>query len=169
MVETRDSHMEDFLAHQLQSTSNTADTFKKGLENTLKQIDDGYRSTMLMYKVSFYTGVILIGLSVLMAFQDGKSLLSIVFGGFGIANILFFFFAKPPKDLQESRSRLAQLQAALFNWFIDVYNWNSYLMRLDKTDQINFDIMKMISDQSIQTTQKTLELIHKYCGDEKQK
>ncbi len=90
-------------------------------------------------------------------------MLPIVFGGLGIADIIAYFITKPPLDRQRSRANLAQLQAAYFNFFVDVYNWNSHLGHLTQTGQINFKNVKDVSDILIQNTDKTMELIEKYC------
>jgi hypothetical protein len=40
-----------------ESTLQTADSFKRGLSNTVKQIEDGFEATMSMYMVAFYLGI----------------------------------------------------------------------------------------------------------------
>ena len=121
---------------------------------------------MTMYKVSFYIGVGLICLAVVLAFVQGKNLLAITFGGLGIGNTITFFLARPAKKLQESRSRLAQLQAALFTWFIDIYNWNSYLILLDRTGQATFQNLKQVSDTTMEHTRQIIDLIGKHIEPE---
>ncbi len=147
---------------QLRSTNQTADRFKEALQKTLAQIDEGFRSTMLMYKVAFYLGVgLLIAAAALAAFTD-KSLLAGIFAGLGTADILTFFLKQPPAKLQSSRAQLAQLQAAYFNWFIDLYNWNSYLLHLNGTNQMSFDNVNAISIAVFRSTEKTLDMVEKY-------
>lgn len=157
---------QEFVQQQLKTTSETADSFKTGLRKTIEQIDSGFRSTMLMYKVAFYLGVVLIIVAVYTALVDGITLLSIAFGGMGVLDFLAFFITKPAQNLQTSRADLAQLQAAFFNWFIDTYNWNSYLIHLNNTNQVEFSKCKEVSDILLANTDKTMSLIEQYCGFE---
>ena len=152
-----------FLKDQQQSTADTAHAFKEGLQNSLNQIESGFLSSMLMYKIAFYLGVGLIVISVIYAIFDKSSLLPIIFGSVGTIDLLGFFITKPPQNIQASRADLAQLQAAFTNWFFDTYNWNSYLLHLDKTNQISFEEMKNVSDALLNSTNKTMSLIEKYC------
>ncbi|MGA9670211.1 MAG: hypothetical protein WBQ94_13445 [Terracidiphilus sp.] len=130
---------------QHDTTLQTADSFKSGLRDTVKQIERGFRSTMMMYTVAFYLGVGMILAAVAMAFVQQKSLLPIVFGGLGIADVIAYFITKPPQDLQFSRARLAQLQAAFFNWFIDYTNWNGVLMTWTQNGRADFQSLKAVS------------------------
>lgn len=156
--------LQEFIQHQLKTTSETADSFKTGLRKTIEQIDSGFRSTMLMYKVAFYLGVVLIIVAIYTAVVDGISFLSLAFGGVGVLDLLSFFITKPPQKLQTSRADLAQLQAAFFNWFVDIYNWNSYLSHLTNTNQVEFSKFKEVSDILLANTDKTMSLIEQYCG-----
>jgi len=161
------SETQQFLRQQARSTSDTADAFKAGLRTTVEQIDQGFRSTMRMYTVAFYLGVLLVLVALYIAVVDGISLLSIVFGGLGVLDFLGFFFAKPAQNLQGSRANLAQLQAAYYNWFLDVYNWNSYLTHLAQTQQVDFAKVKEVSEQLMSNTDRTMVLMEKYCGLDK--
>jgi len=155
--------LQKFLIKQLETTMETADKFKDGLRDTVKQIEKGYSSVMTMYMVAFYLGVALIVFSLFFAIWERESLLPIVFGGLGIADVIAYFITKPPQDLQNSRANLAQPQAAFFNWFVDVYNWNSYLSSLPQTGQLNFKNVKEVSETLLQNTDKMMELMEKYC------
>ena len=155
--------MQKFVVSQLETTMKTADEFKKGLTDTIHQIESGYSSVMKMYKMSFYLGIILIVFSLILAIWKEESLLPIVFGGLGIIDVIAYFITKPPQDLQNSRANLAQLQAAYFNWFIDVFNWNSFLGTLSQTGQLSFKNVKDVSDTLLQNTDKTMEMMEKYC------
>jgi hypothetical protein len=147
---------------QLATTNQTADSFKRALQKTLDQIDDGFRSTMLMYKVAFYLGVgLLVAAAFLAAFTD-KSLIAGVFAGLGTADVLTFFLTQPPAKLQSSRAQLAQLQAAYFNWFIDLSNWNSYLLTLNGTNQATFENVNAVSAAVYRSTEQTLALVEKF-------
>src|SRR5262249_28623357 len=119
---------------------------------------------MTMYEVAFYLGVVLILAAVVMAFLDNKSLLPIVFGSLGITDMIAYFITKPPQDLQFSRARLAQLQAAFFNWFIDYTNWNGVLMTWTQEGKAELQSVKAVSSILMEHTEKTMALIDTYCG-----
>lgn len=150
--------------HQKWTTVETIDSFKTGLQNTVKQIDSGFRRTMVMYQVAFYLGIILIGLAVYAAVALETPLLSLAFGGLGVVDFLAFFIKRPVQHLQTSRAELAQLQAAFFNWFSDSLNWNRYLAKLEGTDGFKFPEFKKVSNVLLANTQKTMKLIEDYCG-----
>lgn len=153
---------------QYNTTLQTAESFMLGLQDTVKQIERGYRSTMLMYIVAFYLGVALIAAAIAMAFIKERSLLPIVFGSLGIADVLAYFITKPPQDLQFSRARLAQLQAAFFHWFFDYTNWNGVLLASAKEGRASLDLVKTISAILMANTEKTMSLIDSYCGSPRQ-
>jgi hypothetical protein len=149
---------DDYTAQQ-RSTFETAESFKGALRDTVKQIERGFRTTMVMYTVAFYLGVGLIVAATVMAFVKEQALLPIVFGTLGIADLIAYFITKPPQDLQFSRARLAQLQAAFFHWFMDYTNWNGLLM--ERGDE---DSLKRVSAVLMANTEKTMQLIDTYCG-----
>jgi hypothetical protein len=149
---------------QHDTTLQTADSFKSALRDTVKQIERGFRSTMVMYTVAFYLGVGLIVSAIAMAFVKEKALLPIVFGSLGIADVIAYFITKPPQDLQFSRARLAQLQAAFFNWFIDYTNWNGVLMTWSQDGRADLQSVKTVSAILMEHTEKTMALIDTYCG-----
>lgn len=139
-----------------QDTRDVASAMQQGLRNTIDQIDSAFRHTMFMYQTSFYIGVILIIFAVSGAFFLKETVLSAVFGSLGMADILTFFLAKPQEKLQSSRANLAQMQAALYNWFIDSANHNTYL-------NSNFDMatLQRVSESLTAHTEKTLEMLQK--------
>jgi hypothetical protein len=153
-------------AYQAQhdTTLQTADSFKSGLRDTVEQIERGFRSTMVMYTVAFYLGVALVVSAVIMAMVKDKPLLPIVFGGLGMADLIAYFITKPPQELQFSRARLAQLQAAFFNWFIDYTNWNGVLMTSAEHGEADLQLFKVVSATLMEHTEKTMSLIDTYCG-----
>lgn len=156
-----------FIDNQLKSTSEIADAFKAGLKKTIEQIDIGFRWTMIMYMVAFYMGIGLIVTSIAFAVVMDKTLLPIIFGVFGVVDILGFFVKKPSQRLQGSRADLAQLQAVYFNWFVDVYNWNGYISILGQTKGLDYDKVKQISATLLENTDKTMSLVERYCEFEK--
>jgi len=158
------AEMMEWMENQRRTTGETGDAFKAGLRNTLEQIARGYDATALMYKAVFYLGFGLIITSVIFAAYSGETLFSLVFAGMGAADFLLFFLAKPPQDLQKSRADLAQLQIALCNWFLDNYNWNSYLIGLQgQPPEKTLQYMKEVSLQQMKCVEKTMALIEDFC------
>jgi hypothetical protein len=153
------SHFFDESKRSVSGTFNTADIFKRGLETTVIQINRGFQLTMYMYLMVFIIGVIFLGISAYMAVTTEKEYISSLFGGIGMLSVLSFFFSKTPIELQRSRGELAQLQAALFNWYIDITNWNSYLL---KNQDISLEEFKEVSEEQMKRTEQTVKLISEY-------
>jgi len=109
-----------------------------------------------MYQISFYLGVILIIAAVASAFLLKETLISAVFGSLGVIDILTFFLAKPQEQLESSRASLAQMQAALYNWFMDSANQITYLGQ-----HFDMETMRSVSESLIAHTEKTLEMLQK--------
>lgn len=149
------------LEKQQRGTLDVATEMKQGLKRTLDQIDKAYRSTMLMYQISFYLGVVLIVVAVGVALMGRDALLPAVFGGLGMADILAFFLLKPQERLQASRASLAQVQTALYNWYIDSVNLNTLMSQ----HHMNGDLPSAaaLSETLFLHTDKTLEMLQKYC------
>lgn len=149
------------LEKQQKGTLDVATEMKQGLKRTLDQIDKAYRSTMLMYQISFYLGVVLIIVAVGVALMGRDALLPAVFGGLGMADILAFFLLKPQERLQASRASLAQVQTALYNWYIDSVNLNTLMSQ----HHMNGDLPSAaaLSETLFSHTDKTLEMLQKYC------
>jgi|HubBroStandDraft_6_1064221.scaffolds.fasta_scaffold514493_1 hypothetical protein len=152
-----------------QATIHTANAFKGGLRNTVEQIERGFQATMIMYTVAFYLGVGLILAAVAMAFVKQTALLPIVFGSLGMADVLAYFITSPPQDLQFSRARLAQLQAAFYNWFMNYANWNGVLADSSQRGNANVNLLKMVSTSLMEHTEKTMALIDRYCGSPRER
>ena len=153
------NHFLDETKKSVSNTFNTAETFKEGLEKTVIQINRGFQWTMYMYLMVFFIGVVFLSISAYMAVTTDKEFISTVFGSMGMLSILSFFFSKTPIELQRSRSELAQLQAALFNWYVDITNWNGYLL---KNQDISLEELKEISQEQMTRTDQTVQLIAKY-------
>jgi hypothetical protein len=136
---------------------------KDGLKTTVTQIDEAFQSTMLMYQVSFYLGVALVVASIGFAAVTKGSLLPMVLGGLGTADILTFFFTKPPERLQSSRASLAQLQIALLNWFNDVINQNAYLAQLNQQGALDMNTFEHLSDVQMEHTERIMRVLQAYC------
>lgn len=149
------------LEEQFFGTLEVATEMKEGLKRTLAQIDEAYRSTMLMYQISFYLGVSLIIVALGTALIGKEPLLPSVFGTLGTADVIAFFLLKPQERLQASRASLAQVQAALYNWFIDSVNLNTLMNGFAKKDDLANAVA--MSESLMQHTDKTLEMLQKYC------
>jgi hypothetical protein len=149
------------LQEQFFGTLEVAKEMKEGLKRTLEQIDRAYRATMLMYQISFYLGVLLIVVAAGFALLGRAPLLPAVFGTLGTADILAFFLLKPQERLQASRSSLAQVQAAMYNWFMDSVNLNTLMSKLDQKGDLGG--AAAVSESLMQHTDKTLEMLQKYC------
>ncbi|PVW16235.1 hypothetical protein [Marixanthomonas spongiae] len=94
---------------------------KESLKHTLKESENSQNITKIMYVLSFVLGLALIVVAVLFAIQ-GKTILAIAFGTFGMADIVAHFIADPPARLQESRSNYVQLTALTLAWFKETIN-----------------------------------------------
>lgn len=153
--------MMDYSMKQAQKTDDMNDSYRNGIIQTNRQIIKGFSSTMLMYQVSFYLGVVLIIAALFFALFLKSSLFSILFGSIGAMDLLTFFIAKPPQSLQESRSEQAKLNAAFYSWFLDLYNWNSFYVQFTSKGQaIDFATMKEVSELQIKNTAKLMEIIN---------
>jgi hypothetical protein len=146
----------EFLATQLRSTSLTADKFKMALQDTIDQLQKGYKDAGRMYNVMFYTGIALIGIAVLFAFFKSSPLFTSIFAGMGALDILTFFLVNPVEKLQNSRAEYAKTAMLCFNWFTDTYNWNSWLM--SKKD-LTYEEFKKVSEKLSEITEKTIQAI----------
>lgn len=151
--------LEQFAVNQLRSTELTSDSFKNGLINSLDQIKKGFNTAMIMYTVAFYVGILLILAAVVFAWFKGESLLPIAFAGLGVADLIAYFITKPPLDLQKSRANLAQLQTAYYNWFIDLFNWNSIV----NSGEEMIHMYRKVSDMMMRNTERTMKMIEDYC------
>lgn len=160
---TQQNDVAKAMSGQLKETLAVASDLKTGLRKTLDQIDSAYRSTMLMYQVSFYLGILLIVAAVALAVTSKESLLPIVFGTLGTLDILTFFLVKPQEQLQSSRASLAQLQAGMYNWFVDSFNQNSFLGELQRQKKLDAASMQQISQALMSNTNQTLDMLQKYC------
>jgi uncharacterized protein (UPF0210 family) len=148
---------------QLNQTLDVGTEMKLGLKRTVEQIDKAYRSTMLMYKVSFYLGVLLVLVAVAFAIFVQKPFLPLVFCGLGVGDFIAFFITKPPVGLQNSRANLTQLLTVLFNWFTDSVNQNTLMQQLYAQGKLDMQSMEKLSETLMKHTEKTMELIQKFC------
>ncbi len=160
---TQQNDVAKAMSGQLKETLAVASDLKTGLRKTLEQIDSAYRSTMLMYKVSFYLGILLIVMAVVLAVITKEALLPIVFGTLGTLDILTFFLVKPQEQLQNSRASLAQLQAGLYNWFMDSFNQHTFLGLLQQQNRLDAVGMQQVSQALMTNTNQTLDMLQKYC------
>lgn len=143
-----------------EATADVVQSYQESLAKTNRETVRGFSSTMLMYQVSFYTGIGLIITAVVFAVVLKSTLFSIVFGSIGTIELLTFFIANPPVRLQESRSEHTRLNAAFYSWYVDLYNWNSFYLQLSaKGKMISYETIKQVSDSQIENTRKLMEII----------
>ncbi|MGI8950760.1 MAG: hypothetical protein ACR2FN_04145 [Chitinophagaceae bacterium] len=139
------------------------DSFLKALVQTNTQTTKGFNTTMIMYQVSFYLGIVLIIAALIFAIVTRSPLFAILFGSIGTLDILTFFIAKPPKDLQDSRADQAKLNAIFYSWFTDLYNWNSYYLQYSsKGENIELAIMTDVSKTQIENTERLMKIISEH-------
>jgi hypothetical protein len=147
-------------ARQNKNVKKVIESYQHSLAKTNRETVTGFSSTMIMYQVSFYTGIAMIVAAIVFAFIIKSSLFSIVFGSIGTLDLLTFFIANPPMRLQESRSEHTKLNAAFYSWFVDLYNWNAYFLQYSQKGQdIPFEIMKQVSDAQINNTRQLMDII----------
>jgi len=141
---------------------------QRGLVGVVRQIDLGYARVMTMYTVAFYLGVGMVLASIYAGLVGGSETSALVLGGLGMADILASMIFQPAQALQDSRGNLAQLQAAFFSWFNDVYNWNNYLQFIDRAATGNgqppaFDKLREVSDAQMRNVEHIMKLVERYC------
>jgi hypothetical protein len=129
-----------------------------GIKSTLKQIDAAYRVTSRMYQVSFMLGIALIIMAIITGFIGKDSLLTSIFGALGLLDVLVFFLLKPQEKLQASRSSLAQVQAALYNWYIESMNIRGSIQHPTELRDRFFEASKV----NMANTEKTLDMLQRY-------
>jgi hypothetical protein len=141
---------------------------QRGLVGVVRQIDRGYARVMTMYTVAFYLGVGMVLGSIYAGLVAGSETSALVLGGLGMADILASMIFQPAQALQDSRGNLAQLQAAFFSWFNDVYNWNNYLQFIDRAATGNgqppaFDKLREVSEAQMRNVEHIMKLVERYC------
>jgi hypothetical protein len=141
---------------------------QKSLLNVIKQIDKGYGRVMAMYTVAFYLGVALVIAAVVASLTSRGQTVALIMGGLGMADMIAATVFKPAQKLQNSRSDLAQLQAAFFSWINDVHNWDSYLRLIDQDvtknrSPLSFERVREVSALLIHNTERMMQLMEQYC------
>lgn len=138
-----------------------------GLINVIRQIDKGYNRVMFMYTVSFYLGVGLIIIAAVSSIWRGSDQWSLALGGLGISDLIAFMIFRPAQQLQDSRSDLAQLYAAIFNWINDIHNWDRYLQLIDRSTAPggvpDSNKIKEVSEILVKNTENMMRIIEVYC------
>jgi hypothetical protein len=181
LITTQEEEMEAYYA--------VLKNLREGINKTIEQTIEGYGRTMMMYTVTFYTGILLILTSIIFAFvnlvsQNGSlstngSLLTIVFAGLGTADIISCFILNPPATLQESRADLVQLQASFYVWYQDLRFWTGYSLAeywfryrsglkndnpelASKASNDYREVQKEVSNIMISNTKKILAMIQHF-------
>lgn len=147
------------LMENMHNTFNTIISIKTSLQDVIKDAKTAYRYVLWMYILAFLIGLGLIVVAVVFAAQ-GKTILSIAFGTIGLIDLVTYFIFKPPLEIQNSRSNLAQLMVILTNWFADLMNLNTYMA--NKPGGVTLDELEKISEKQNSNTARMIELMEKY-------
>lgn len=147
------------LMENMHNTFNTIISIKTSLQDVIKDAKTAYRYVLWMYILAFLIGLGLIVVSVVFAAQ-GKMILSVAFGAIGLIDLVTYFIFKPPLEIQNSRSNLAQLMIIITNWFSDLMNLNTYMA--NKPGGVSWSEMEKISQRQMVNTSNMIELIEKY-------
>lgn len=146
----------------IRNTENTYDTIMKlkdSLTEVMKNAQRAYSYVLWMYIVAFVLGIALIVMATIFAIE-GKTILAAAFGTVGLIDLVTYFVKKPPLEIQNSRSNLAQLIIIQTNWFVDLMNLNAFMAQ--KMNSLNLDELGAISDKQNENTAKMIALIEKY-------
>ena len=73
------------------------DKLKEGVGTAAVEADNGFRTALWMYKITFAVGVILIGAAFVSAYATGGSIVTVLFGSAGTLNLVAFFLKDPPQ------------------------------------------------------------------------
>lgn len=174
-----------FMLKQKDISCETVKSFKNGLSATYRQIQKGYQVIKWMYTTTFITGIGLIIFSIAYALYTNGSILSIAFAGVGTSELITVFISNPPQKLQDTQANLAQLEAALYNWFADVFDfnyqnelgWTLFALAELNTNPESIKHLRSILDDSkknlekvsamrLTNTENIVGLIGKYCGSQ---
>ncbi|HVZ38147.1 MAG TPA: hypothetical protein VHI13_02640 [Candidatus Kapabacteria bacterium] len=140
----------------------------KGMLSVVGGIDKGYVHVMRMYNIVFYLGAAFLVTSVIASLMLHEDASAYLFGGIGFAGIVGTLMFRPIQNLQQSRSKLAQLQAMFIGWLNDNYNWNRYWQVVmnarpaDGAQQPDFEVISRISEVQLKHTEEMMALIQKY-------
>lgn len=143
--------------NNMRNTYDTIVSIKTSLQDVIKDAKTAYRYVLWMYILAFLIGLGLIITAVVFAVQ-GKTILSIAFGAIGLIDLVTYFIFKPPLEIQNSRSNLAQLMVILTNWFADLMNLNTYI----KPGVTTLEELERISEKQNSNTARMIELMEKY-------
>lgn len=131
------------LNHMKKSGNDTFDVIedlKKSLMHTLKESKNSQGITKFMFALTFLLGFGLIGFAIYFGIQ-GKNILAITFGSFGMLSIITLLIQDPPLKLQDSRSNYAQLTIGMLAWFNDFVDKGSMI-------QLNTELKKILISSS---------------------
>ncbi|MBS1910644.1 MAG: hypothetical protein JST22_01535 [Bacteroidetes bacterium] len=142
----------------------------KGMLSVVSGIDKGYVHVMRMYNIVFYLGTLFLVTSVVASLMLHEDASAYLFGGVGFAGIVGTLMFRPIQNLQQSRSKLAQLQAMFIGWLNDNYNWNRYWQVVmnarsaNGAQQPDFEVISRISEVQLKHTEEMMALIQKYAA-----
>lgn len=163
------------MKHSGDATFKVIDDLKNSFTDTLKESKNSQSITKIMFALTFLLGFGLIAFAIYFGIQ-GKNILAITFGSFGMLSIVTLLIQDPPLKIQDSRSNYAQLTVGMLAWFNDIVDKGSMIQLnnqlknqlLLSTDNINdrltivndlFEGYNNISNNQINNTIKLLKLI----------
>ena len=84
-------------------TQNDENQLRKKIMDVINEIDQGFKTVMILYKIAFYFGILIIvfGLVGVIVFDEKTIFASLTAGG--IADFLAFIIFKPMDGIQKSR------------------------------------------------------------------
>jgi hypothetical protein len=148
---------------QGQTTRDTVDRFKLGMQNALAEAESGYRITKWMYVTLFVLGIALVVTAVISGFigQDAKwsTIIGLIGGAGTVAALLF----GQQKALESSRADLMQLQIAVFSWLDNLVRLNTGVTMIVQSGAVTPALLQEVWQQSHRATAEVLELVQIYC------
>ncbi len=150
----------DFVLKETEQSIKLLEPLKQNVLSVSYDIGTSFRDTRVMYWVLFLLGVGLVVAAVPVALYTQKELFSLVFGSVGVIDIVTFFLKDPPQQLQKSRANLTKLQAAYYQWLLDVANWSNVLYSEGIAGKLDVKKMKEASDSYVASFTAVMKAIN---------
>ncbi len=131
--------------HIIQGFSNNQEMF----DRILKSFMDPYNSTVRMYRMMFYVGLVSFAAGIILSFITQQVMFAFAFGGLTAASFVTFFLSRPLRSLEENLN--------FITWLGVIYN--SYWARLVyalNTETIQSDL-KEITEDFVQQIERLVE------------
>lgn len=138
------------------------DKLRAGIVSVTVQIDRGFQTVMTMYTVTFYLGVGLIIVAAVGSLLLRQSLIAMIFGGLGFGDVAALLLFKPADQLQLSRGRLAQLEAAYLAWITDAEQWSGLWHQKSTNPNFKLDDFVRMSDAAVDHAGRIMQFISEF-------